>query len=218
MDTYLGQIYFWPLPWAPRGYLLCQGQLLPIAQNQALFSLLGTTYGGNGVTTFALPDLRGRTMVHQSGNAPLGATAGTENVTLTAANLPAHSHTVTNGNGSFGFSGNLPNLPATGSLPASTAAATSKTPGASVVPAKSADWSAVGVDNNIYGTPDGSATLPVNINIPGGQTLTVTSAPTVGTAAGSSGNTGGNQPHNNMQPYLVVNYIIATQGIFPSRS
>lgn len=99
-EPFLGQIQAFGFQFAPRGWALCNGQLLPIAQNTALFALLGTTYGGNGQTTFALPDLRGRVSVHQ-GQGPglssytMGESAGTETVTLLASQMPAHQHTVT---------------------------------------------------------------------------------------------------------------------------
>ncbi|RXM40640.1 phage tail protein [Chryseobacterium sp. CH21] len=99
-DPYLGQIAFVPYNFVPKNWASCDGQLLSIAQNQALFSLLGTTYGGNGTTTFALPDMRGRVLVH-NGQAPggpttytMGQTGGTESVTLLVTQMPAHSHTV----------------------------------------------------------------------------------------------------------------------------
>ncbi|MFP8892976.1 MULTISPECIES: phage tail protein [Chryseobacterium] len=99
-EPFLGQIAFVPYNFAPKYWAECNGQLLPIAQNQALFSLLGTTYGGNGVTTFALPDMRGRVLVH-NGQAPggptmytMGETGGTESVTLLVTQMPAHNHTV----------------------------------------------------------------------------------------------------------------------------
>lgn len=95
-EVYLGEIKLFPFPFAPKGWALCQGQILAIAQNQALFSLIGVTYGGNGTTTFALPDLRGRVPMH-SGNGqavPLGQIAGVENVTLTQSNLPMHTHMI----------------------------------------------------------------------------------------------------------------------------
>ena len=91
-DTFLGDIRLFAGTFAPKGWALCQGQLLPINQNQALFSLLGTTYGGNGTTTFALPDYRGRAAVSASTMYPQGTKTGTETITLTAANLPTHSH------------------------------------------------------------------------------------------------------------------------------
>lgn len=119
-DPYLGQIAFVPYNFVPKNWAECNGQLLPIAQNQALFSLLGTTYGGNGTTTFALPDMRGRVLVH-NGQAPGGPTTytmgqigGTESVTLTVTQMPAHSHTVN----AVTTEGNQ-NLP-TNSIPADT--------------------------------------------------------------------------------------------------
>jgi microcystin-dependent protein len=92
---YLGEIRIFAFNFAPRGWALCNGQLLPINQNQALFSLLGTTYGGNGQTNFALPNLQGRTPIHVSGNFTLGQGAGTETETLQQAAMPAHGHGVT---------------------------------------------------------------------------------------------------------------------------
>ena len=172
MDPFIGEIKLVPYNFAPQGWALCQGQILPISQNTALFSLLGTTYGGNGQTTFALPDLRGRCIVHTgqgAGLSPvdLGEQAGVETVTLLLPQIPAHSHTfqVQGGNATdLGSSGNFA-AKATGSV------------------------------GNIYGTSAG-ATFPPNTVQP----------------------TGGNQPHSNMQPYLVLNYCIALQGIFPQRS
>jgi len=93
-NNFLGEIKLLPYDWPPKGWALCAGQLLPIASNQALFSLLGTTYGGNGTTNFALPDLRGRVPAHPSGATPSGTVAGAESVTLTSLNLPAHNHLV----------------------------------------------------------------------------------------------------------------------------
>lgn len=99
MDAYLGSIWAFGFGWAPRGYALCNGQLLPISQNDALFALLGTIYGGDGVTTFALPNLQGRAPIG-TGQGPAlpnyvaGQVGGSENVTLLAANLPAHNHPV----------------------------------------------------------------------------------------------------------------------------
>jgi microcystin-dependent protein len=93
--SYLGEIRLMPYDWPPKGWMLCQGQILPISSNQALFSLLGTTYGGNGVTTFQLPDLRGRSVRHTSQDTPQGVKAGQETVTLSPSQIPAHIHTVT---------------------------------------------------------------------------------------------------------------------------
>lgn len=150
---------------APRGWAFCNGQLLPINQNQALFSLLGTTFGGNGQTTFALPNLQGRTPIHVSGAHPLGEAGGEENHTVTMAELPAHAH-------------NLRALQADASLRNPTAA----------LPAYAAE--------DAYSR----AVSPVAMH-----------------ATGVSG-AGGGQPHSNMQPFLTLNFVIALQGIFPSRS
>jgi len=92
MDQYLGEIRMFTWNWPPKGWALCNGAILPIAQNAALFSLLGTTYGGNGTTTFALPDLQGRVPIHRSSQYPEGARAGEEQVTLTQSTLPQHIH------------------------------------------------------------------------------------------------------------------------------
>ena len=92
-DVFIGQVLLTGFGFAPKGFALCNGQLLPIAQNQALFSLLGTTYGGNGQTTFALPDMRGRTPLGMDGAYPLGQTGGQETVTLETAQMPKHQHT-----------------------------------------------------------------------------------------------------------------------------
>src|SRR5262245_15523332 len=94
VEPLLGEIALHGFNFPPKGWAFCHGQVLPIAQNQALFSLLGTTYGGNGVTTFALPDLRGRAAIHVSATHLLGETGGAESVTLVTNELPAHAHTI----------------------------------------------------------------------------------------------------------------------------
>jgi microcystin-dependent protein len=94
MDPYIGEIRLFSFDGIPRGWVPCEGQLLPIQQNQALFSLLGTTYGGNGVNNFALPDLRGRVPVHADGTNPLGTATGAATHTLTTNEIPAHTHAV----------------------------------------------------------------------------------------------------------------------------
>ena len=169
MDPFIGQLMLVGFNFAPTGWALCQGQLLSIAQNTALFSLLGTTYGGDGVTTFGLPDLRGRVPLGFGQGPGLqnytqGQQSGTENVTLIASQMPTHSHSVACVNGDPNDSS-----PAN-SLPAHVAAG---------------------------GYQTGAANAQM-------------SATMIGAA-------GGNQPHANMQPYLVLNWIIATQGIYPSR-
>ena len=192
MDQFLSTILIWPPDFAPRGWALCAGQLMAISQNTALFSLVGTTYGGNGTTNFGLPDLRSRIPLG-AGQGPglspynLGQSGGTENVTLTTSTLAAHTHSATPAG-----------LSAT--VPAVTSAGTTNQPSPSVALA----------------TPTDAARNPVNIysNAAPTQNLapgTVTGSITVGSA-------GGGQPHANIQPYLAVNYIIALVGIFPTRS
>lgn len=161
-EPFLSEIRIVSFNFAPRGWALCNGQLLPINQNQALFSLLGTTYGGNGQTNFALPDLRGRVPIHFGNGHTLGERAGEENHTLTISELPAHTHTLKAGTGD-------PNT-AAGYLPSSS--------------------------TNPYAA--------------GGINTALNSA--------SISNTGGSQPHLNLQPYLTLNFIIALQGIFPSQN
>lgn len=168
-DSYLGEIKLFPYAFAPKGWALCQGQLLSIAQNQALFSLIGVTYGGNGTTTFALPDLRGRVPMHSgNGPVPLGQMAGLETVTLTQANLPAHTHMI---------------------AATSTAGTT-----------QSFDGSAIA----------SSSVSTINLYGPAADTQPLNSA--------NIANAGGSQPHANSQPSLVMNFCIATSGVFPSRN
>lgn len=165
-EVFLGQIMLGGFDFAPAHFALCNGQILPIAQNQALFSLLGTQYGGNGTTTFALPDMRGRTPLGAGNGYSQGAAAGAEVVTLTNNTLPAHVH----------------------ALMGSTAQATRRPPADALYGTTSGE--------SIYAAPGGQATLAP-------QTL---------------GTSGGGQAHNNMQPYLAVNFFIALNGIFPSRN
>lgn len=167
-EPFIGQILMVGFNFAPRGWALCDGQLLPIAQNTALFSLLGTTYGGNGQSTFALPDLRGRVPIHQGqgpGLSPrlIGEVAGTEAVTLTTAQIPAHRHSLT---------------------------------GSSVRQDTNHAAGATLAKGGIYTT----------------ETPAVPMHPEAIAAAG------GGQAHPNLQPLLCVNFIIAVEGIFPSRS
>lgn len=169
MTPFLGQIMLVGFNFAPQGWAFCDGQLLPIAQNTALFSLLGTQYGGNGVNTFALPDLRGRVAMHKGQGPGLsfrsqGEVGGTESVTLLTTQMPAHAHTLF-GTGEPG---------------------SSQSPSGLLAAETSEDSYAAGA-------------------------LAAMSASAIGQA-------GGNQPHPNMQPYLVMNYIIALQGIYPSPS
>lgn len=166
---FVGELKLVSFPFAPKGWALCNGQLLPINQNQALFSLLGTTYGGNGQTVFALPDLRSRTPLHTDSSAiPLGTQGGVENVSLTSGQLPPHTHVLT----------------ATSEL------ANAASPSNALPAAKGRG----GVDRySGVGTSD-----------------TTMNPASVGPA--------GNQSHPNMQPYLVLNWVIALVGIFPSRN
>ena len=166
-DPFLGEIKMTSFGFAPRGWALCNGQLLPINQNQALFALLGTQYGGNGQTTFALPDLRGRAPVHR-GVVAQGERAGAESETLNAAQLPAHAHTL------FGSANQ-----ATVSAPAAATVLAQKPRGGA----------------NVYGPTPNSALAPASLQ----------PAP------------GGGGPHENMQPFLTISFVIALQGIFPSR-
>ncbi|MCX2484890.1 phage tail protein [Pedobacter sp. MR2016-24] len=119
MEPYLGELRIFPYNFSPRGWMICSGQILSIAQNAALFSILGTTYGGNGQTTFSLPDLRGRVPIHMGNNSQtyvLGEVAGTTSVTLTSGNLPLHSHNLIANTNSADV------IPAAGAMLASTTA------------------------------------------------------------------------------------------------
>lgn len=176
MEPFIGQIILFGGNFAPRGWELCHGQLIAISQNSALFSILGTTYGGDGVSTFALPDLRGRVPI-SSGSGPgltqhtLGQTGGAESHTLLANQVPSHTH----------------------SLMASSAAGTQPSP--------------AGASLGSYGQ-----TAP-----PSGPYSS--ESPTVPMSAGSIGpNGGGGMPVEIVQPYLALNFIIATVGLYPSRS
>lgn len=172
-EPFLGQICSFGFNFAPRGWSLCNGQVISIAQNTALFSLLGTTYGGNGQTTFALPDLRGRAALHQGQgpgltNRVIGESSGTETVTLLTTQMPQHNH---------------------------------------LVGANSTDSNPQGVKTPVGNVPGYNDAGPLYA-----PTVNGTMLPTMIQPAG------GNQPHPNMQPYLVVNFCIAMQGIFPSRN
>lgn len=169
MEPFIGTIMLFSFNFAPRGWAACNGQLMPIAQNSALFSLLGTQYGGDGRTTFALPDLRGRVPMGQGqgpglSNYTIGQAAGEEQVTLSSAQLPPHTHGVN-----------------------AAASATSKAP--------MGNLPAVSTAGSAYG-PTAAGTM----------------------AAGMVQSAGNGQPHSNLQPYLVGNWCIALQGVFPSRN
>jgi microcystin-dependent protein len=173
-NQFVAEVRIFPFNFAPKGWAFCNGQLLPLSQNTALFSLLGTTYGGDGRSNFALPNMQGNAPMHP-GQGPglslhdLGETGGSTTVTLLQSEMPSHSHNVMVDNL---FDGTLP------------------TPGPTLCYAKAST-----------GTPYNDKTTqnvaPFNINA---------IAPT-----------GGNQPHNNMMPYLTLNFCIALQGVFPPR-
>jgi microcystin-dependent protein len=180
---FIGQIIIFAGDFTIKGYAMCNGQLMPINQNTALFSILGTNYGGNGITTFALPNLTGRFPLHFGQgagltNRVLGEISGEENHTLTSAEMPAHTHTAN----------------AVTTLKASTSAANSGVPTANVA--------ANTGRNNIY-----QSAAP-NVNLAAGAAATSVTV----------NNTGGAVAHNNMPPYLALNFLIALNGIFPSRS
>jgi microcystin-dependent protein len=163
-DPFIGEIRMLTLNFAPQGWALCNGQLLPINQNQPLFALLGTIYGGNGMTTFALPDLRTRMPMQANGAYPLGLSGGEVSHILTANELPAHSH--------------LAN--------ASSASATTVSPTGAV-------WANTGKQN--YAPAPNGAMDPGSVSM-----------------------TGSSQAHENMPPFLVINFAIALVGVFPYRS
>ncbi len=166
---FLSEIKIVSFNFAPKGWALCNGQLLPINQNQALFSLLGTTYGGDGRVNFALPNLRGQVPIHTGNGHTLGEKAGTESVTITQQTMPTHLHVAT-----------ATSATATNSAPPSSSLLLGKT-----------------LSQSLYSS---AATNLVPM------------------APNSLSNVGGSQPHNNMMPYLVLNFIIALQGIFPSQT
>jgi microcystin-dependent protein len=165
-EPFLSEVKIMSFNFPPKGWALCNGQFLPINQNQALFALLGTTYGGNGQTTFALPNLRGRVPIHMGNGHTLGEAAGSTAVTVNIQQLPTHTHSA---NGSS----------VTATLDAPTNNLFAKT-----------------ASTNIYATPSNAVALN----------------------AGMVTNVGGSQAHNNMAPYLVLNFCIALQGIFPSQN
>ena len=169
MEPFLGQIQPFGFNFAPRGWAKCDGTLLPISGNEALFSLLGTIYGGDGQTTFALPDLRGRVSLHEGQgpgltNRQIGQKAGEENVTLVVSQIPSHTHTLR----------------------------------ARAEPANS--------------------NKPANHVLGAGETVYETGNADVDMGASAIQNTGGSGSHDNMQPFLVLNWCIALVGTFPSRN
>lgn len=178
MDPFVAEIRIFPFNFAPKGWAFCDGQLLPISQNTALFSLLGTFYGGDGKSNFALPNLQGSVGIHTDqysggGAYPLGSLGGTEVVTLIQSEMPVHKHF----------------------LNADASAATTGTPNGGAY--AEGQWSVGATSGNVnfYTTaaPD-TQLAPIAISVAGGS-----------------------QPHNNMMPYLTLNFCIALQGVFPAR-
>lgn len=173
MDPFVAEIRIFPFNFAPKGWAFCDGQLLPLSQNTALFSLLGTTYGGDGKSTFALPDMQGNAPMHP-GQGPglslhdLGETGGSETVSLLESEIPSHAH-------------------------------------------------ALRGDANVSESPDPAAnSLGRGSSINAYQT--VSNQNLVSMAPEALAPAGGDQPHNNMQPYLTLNFCIALQGVYPPRT
>jgi microcystin-dependent protein len=175
-EPFLGQIMIFGGNFAPRGWAFCNGQLLSIAQNSALFSLLGTTYGGDGVTTFGLPDLRGRVPMHWGQgpgltNRVLGESSGSETVTLLSTQIPAHNHL----------------------MQASTTDANQASPANNICAPVLDSQGAAGFEFS-------------------------NAAPNATMNPAAIAASGGSQPHENLQPYLCLSFVIALEGLFPSRN
>jgi microcystin-dependent protein len=167
-QPYVGEIRMFAGNFAPAGWAFCEGQLVAISENETLFNLIGTTYGGDGQSTFGLPDLRGRVPLHFGNGFTLSQTGGTEQINLTVSQIPAHGHAF------LATASAASTKAAAGSVPAAGAAATI----------------------TAYGTD----------------------APLVALSPSELTSTGGSQPHNNVQPYLCVDFIISLFGIFPSQT
>jgi microcystin-dependent protein len=168
-SPFVGEIRMFAGNFAPVGWMLCQGQLLPISENETLFNLIGTTYGGDGQETFALPDLQGRFPLHVGTGFALGQTGGAESVTLTSAQIPSHSH----------------------------------------VPTCATAGSVVSPSGAVLATATSAQT---------GVQVYSDQAPDTQLAPGTVATSGGGQPHDNMHPFLAVNFIISLFGIFPSQT
>lgn len=165
-EPFLAEVRLFGFNFPPRGWAQCDGQILPINQNQSLFSLLGTTYGGDGRTSFALPELRGRACMHEGSGHPLGVRSGQENHTLNIGEIPIHTHQLQ-------------------------------------------AYSEASDSNQAAGSRYGQAAVAIYHPLSGSNTVSMN--------ADAVGNAGSNVGHDNMQPYLAVNFCIALSGIFPSR-
>ena len=221
-ELYIGSIQLWALSWAPEGTLFCDGSILQISAYQALYSLIGDTYGGNvSQGTFALPDLRmkfplGLCQPYGSQGFDLGDGGGAMNYTLTPNQIPQHVHPASFvGVPGPGGTVTVPSYHASGTLAATAQDGTTDTPGTSAVPAKAPDMSGLSVNDYIYGAPDGVTTMPVTVNIPQQSFYVGSSTPSGSVTVGP--NQSAMQQVNNMPPYLILNYIICYQGIYPVR-
>jgi len=166
-SPFIGEIRMFAGNFAPVGWAFCNGALIPISENDALFNLIGTTYGGDGQTTFALPNLQSRVPVHVGPGFALGQSGGAETVTLTTSQIPAHGH---------------------------------------VPQCNSNQATAAGPAGNVWAVPNPSVTIYETV------------APTLAMDPAAVGSAGGSQPHDNMIPFLVVNFILSLFGIFPSQT
>ncbi|SMF96084.1 Microcystin-dependent protein [Methylomagnum ishizawai] len=198
MDGYIGQITTFAGTFAPRNWHFCDGTVLPIQQYAALYSIIGTTYGGDGRSNFALPDLRGRTIVGAGSGPGLsprvpGTKSGAETVTLSIAQIPAHTHALT-------AQANV-SIPGT---KASTSAGNQSSPAGNILSVPS-DGGGLGVQP--YAP---TATANTTMGDSASATASFSNAPTTATGGGGS--------HDNMQPYLALNYIICLTGLYPARS
>ena len=197
MEPFIAQIMMFGGNFAPRGWAFCEGQLLSISSHTALFSLLGTIYGGDGRTTFALPDMRGRSPIgqgHGSGLTPrsFGQRGGVESVTLNQLQMPSHTHSV-NSSGS----------------PSASVKATTETADSRVPPVVQA--------GDVLASPRGS-TFTYKSNPSQGSLVDLGGVSGGGAGQITVGNTGGSQSHENMPPFQVIPFVIALQGVFPSRN
>ena len=231
MDPMLGMIFMVPWSWAPYNYQLCQGQVVNIQQYEALYSLTGTVFGGNGSTTFALPNLMGRAPIGTGqllpNNYTLGATGGTFATTLSQQNLPVHNHAATF---TPTFGQQVISIPATtGNLGVTTTASlTARQVSGANTPQNNfllGSGGAAGGAANIYVDPNTAGTDVTLGGLSVGSTLTGTAgsgaatvtinAVTGGTVA--TGATGASAPFSNMQPYLALSFVIAMNGLYPDR-